>query len=338
MKKSNKINIGLLGIIVALAIFISTRNFGGKSTIEDGKQEYDMSIQDTASITKIVIESKEPDTVELTRVNGEWIVNGKYSARKDAVDVLLETFYGIDLRFYPQEAALENILTRMASYGKEVKVYKNDELIMNFIVGTDNLDQLGTYFLKKGGSTPYAMHIPGFNGYLSSRFFTREDLWKNRTIFGTDNLKIRSAKMEYGIVPEESFEIRQNENGDLTVFDNNGLAIEPFASQHTRFFLGAIRTLKYEGAILEDEKAYSKRDSISNSIPVFELSIVDDLGKKTTLRAHHVQAAPETIDDDGQLRKFDPDHFYAFINDEQFVLIQSYAFDNILKTKEYFKL
>lgn len=337
--KKQLINLTLGTIVLFLGIFLLTRNHSGKSTVDDDRAAYDMAIEDTASVTKIQIISKEPDEVVLTREsNGQWIVNGKFPARHDAVEVLLETFYGVRLRNYPQQSAVENIFRRMASYGKEVKVWSGDELIQDFIVGTDNLDQLGTYMMKKGGDQPFAMHIPGFNGYLSSRFFTREDLWKDRTIFGTDNLDIRTLEMEYGIVPEESFTITQNEESQLNVKDNNGLNIDPFQSQHTRFYLGSIRTLKYEGAILEDEGAYAMRDSIGNSIPVFTLTVTDKNGKTTSLRAHHVFAKPDTYDDKNQPLQWDPDHFYAFINDEQFVLIQTYAFENILKTKEYFRL
>ncbi|GGH77279.1 MAG: hypothetical protein EP346_00650 [Bacteroidetes bacterium] len=336
MKKKSKVNIGLFGIVVAITIFISTRDFGGNSTLNDNREEYDMAVKDTAAITKIVIESKEPGKVELTREGNKWMVNGKYIARPGAIQELLLTFHKVTLRHFPTENAEENILRRMASHGKDVKIYQGDDLVMNFIVGTDNLDQLGTYMMKKGASRPYAMHIPGFNGYLSSRFFTREDLWKYRVIFGTDNLDIRKLTMEYGIVPEESFSIEQNENGDLKVLDNNGLPIEPFNSQHARFYLGSIRTLQYEGAILEDEGAYAKIDSLRNTIPVFKLSVTDKTGETKDIEAFYAPAEPDTYDDAGQPMKYDPDSFYAIINGEQYVLIQTYAFGNILQTKEYF--
>lgn len=336
MKKKSKVNLGLFLIAVAITAYISTRDFGTGS-IDNTEESYNFSVEDTAAISRIEISSKEPDEVKLTRDGNRWLVNDKYPARQDAVEVLLETFYGLRLRYIPQDNAVDNILSRMASYGKEVKVYQGDELVQHFIVGTDNLDQLGTYMLKKDGEQPYAMDIPGFNGFLSSRFFTREDLWRDRTIFGTDNLNIRELTMEYGVVPQEGFRITQDENSSLAVFDDSGLPVDPFNAQHTRFYLGSIRTLKFEGAIIPTDEVWPKRDSVLNSLPVFELAVTDHENRTTTLKAFHVPADPDTYEDSGELMRWNPDRFYAFINDERFVLIQAYAFGNILKTKEYFQ-
>lgn len=338
MKKQQKINLILVAAVVAIVLFIVFNNNSGTSTINNTEDEYSFSVEDTASITKIEISSKEPDTVILTRDGSKWMVNGQFPARHDAVEVLLETFHGIRLRYFPRKNAINNILARMGSYGKEVKVYQGDVLAQHFIVGTDNLDQLGTYMMKVDASQPYAMHIPGFNGYLSSRFFTREDLWRDRTIFGTDNLDIRELRMEYGAIPEEGFKIVQDESSKLAVYDDSGLPIENFSSQRTRYLLGSVRTLKFEGAIIPSDEVWPKLDSIRNSIPVFELTLIDKDNQTKILRAHHVPAQEDTYDDNGRLMIWDPDRFYAFINDKQPVLIQAYAFENLLKTREYFLL
>lgn len=336
MKKNNKINIGLFLIAIAITAYVSTRDFGG-STIEERAEDYDFVVEDTAAVTKIIISDKQPSDVELTRTSEGWIVDGDFAARPDAIEVLLETLHRMRLRNFPQKEAIPTILSRMGTYGKEVKVYKGEELIQHFIVGTDNPDQLGTYMMKVDGDQPYAVFIPGFNGYLSSRFFTRKDLWRDRTIFGTDNLDVRKVEMEYGIVPQEGFSILQNDNGELTVQDWNGASIEPFDAQHTRFFLGSLRTLKYEGMIVESDEVWAKQDSIRNSIPVFELSVTDKDGETKTLSAYHVPPEPDTFDDDGNPRRFDPDRFYAFTGDGRFVLVQTYGLENVLKTHEYFR-
>ncbi len=341
MKKRSIINIGLLVILVAGVLYLTLNNRSSSSTLDNNDMDYDFSVQDTAAITRIVIISRNPDTAVLKRGSYGWTVqtdNGDEPARADAVDVLLETFHDIKLRNFPRKSAEQTILRRMAGYGKEVQVFQGDEMVRNFIVGTDNDDMLGTYMIKKNGTQPYSMHIPSFNGYLSSRFFTRVDQWRDRTIFGIADPQIRSVEMNYQVVPQEGYVIEQEADGSLSVYDDGGLAIEPFNSQHTRYLLASLRTLKYEGAIIETDVVWPKKDSIINSIPVFELEVTPFEGEKITLSAFHVPAEPDTYDDFGQLMQWDPDRFYAYISDGRFVLIQAYAFDNVLKTREYFNL
>ncbi len=339
MKKKQLINIGLFGILIAGGLFLAFQDFDSKSTLRDDEMAYDMAIEDTASITKIVIATRNTqDTATLERTDKGWIVNGQYPARKGAVDELLLTFHDMELRNFPQESAKQTIFSRMMGYGKSVRVYSGDEMVRDIIIGTDQNDLLGTYMMKRSSSTPVAMHIPKLNGYLSSRFFVREYLWRDRTIFGWEDEDISEVIMEYGVIPGESYRIEQTEDNKLIVHDASDLVIEEYDAQHTRYLLNSIRTLQYEGSIIEGEKAYAKMDSITSTIPVFELTVKRFDGEEKTISAYHVPAAPDTYDDLGNPMQFDPDRFYAKISDGRFVLIQEYAFSNVLKTREYFIL
>ena len=58
------------------------------------------------------------------------------------------------------ENSREEIIRRMATYGKEVEVFQADECVAHFYVGTDTQDQLGTYMLKKGAALPSQCTYP----------------------------------------------------------------------------------------------------------------------------------------------------------------------------------
>ena len=88
----------------------------------DSSDSYNFSINDTSSINKIIIWDKSPDTVTLERKNNDWLVNNKFLARTDAIDILLETIYRIRLRNFPQKSALPRILNSMGTYGKHVDI------------------------------------------------------------------------------------------------------------------------------------------------------------------------------------------------------------------------
>ena len=96
MKKN--IILALIVLALAAAGLFLFKSKSGSTSITSASNDYDFAIPDTASITKIVIEDKEPSKVSLTRVNGVWMVNGKAPARVDAIAVLLETFHHIGMK------------------------------------------------------------------------------------------------------------------------------------------------------------------------------------------------------------------------------------------------
>lgn len=338
MKKKQLINLIIFAILVAGGIFLAFQDFDSSSTLGDDELAYDMAIEDTAAVTKFVIINREPDTAILERTNNGWIVNGKYPARQGSVDEVLRTLHLMELRNFPTEAARETVLRRMAGYGRTLQVYVGDELVRDIIIGTQQNDGLGTWMMKRNARTPVAMHVPSENAFLESRFFAREDLWRNRIIFGWPDTEIAEMTMDYQLVPQEGYRIVQTEDSKLAVYDDANIPIEPFDSQHARYLLGSLRTLRYEGAIIETDEAFAKQDSIINSVPVFEMTLKNFDGETKKLSAFHVPAAPDEYDDMGNPRKYDVDRFYAKISDGRFVLIQTYAFENVLKTREYFNL
>jgi hypothetical protein len=306
------------------------------------EQNYDFAYTDTAAVDRIVIWDKTPDTVVLTREKSGWMVNGAYAARPDAVEVILETLHRMALRNFPQKSALPAIVEAMATYGKEVTVYANGEEVKHFYVGTETPDMLGTYMMLHGADQPYAVYIPGFNGYLSSRFFTREDLWRDRTVFGVDHREVREVRMRYFDSTAASVALTRGSDGSYAVYPllANGSKGAPLANPRdlsVQAAFAAFRTLMYEGMIIPTDKIFSKQDSLRKSQPAFELYLRSK-DQDWTLTAYHVPGDPEAVPYEGApASRFDPDRFYAFLSDGRFVLIQRHGFQSALFSLRSFR-
>jgi hypothetical protein len=306
------------------------------------EQNYDFAYTDTAAVDRIVIWDKTPDTVVLTREKSGWKVNGAYAARPDAVEVILETLHRMALRNFPQKSALPAIVEAMSTYGKEVTVYANGEEVKHFYVGTETPDMLGTYMMLHGADQPYAVYIPGFNGYLSSRFFTREDLWRDRTVFGVDHREVREVRMRYFDSTAASVALTRGSDGSYAVYPllANGSKGAPLANPRdlsVQAAFAAFRTLMYEGMIIPTDKIFSKQDSLRKSQPAFELYLRSK-DQDWTLTAYHVPGDPEAVPYEGApASRFDPDRFYAFLSDGRFVLIQRHGFQSALFSLRSFR-
>lgn len=301
------------------------------------KEQYNMAYEDTAQVTKIVISDKSPARVELTRVQGGWVVGPqKHPVRKDAIQDLLHTIGSIKMRSFVQEKAIPAVLQRMDTYGKWVEVYAGEALVANYIVGTETPDMLGTYYKKVDSELPFAMHIQGFNGYTTTRFITEETLWYDRTVFGLTEAEIASVELFNPMRYSEGWKI-QRAGGENASWEMIGGEMEPLEVSdplNVHRAVASLKTLKYEGVIIPSDNIWSAKDSIFNATPAFEMTVVTTAGTQHKVQAFYKK--PEgaiTHRGDGTPYDFDPDRFYAKLDDGRMVLIQRYAWSHVLRTR-----
>lgn len=336
MKSKNLVYLLVLVVLLGVAGWlISNRNEQGSL---ERKLDYEFGIKDTASIDKIIIKDKRPSSVTLTRDEGFWVVNNEYRARKEAMNTLLETLHRMEMRNFIEERMKPTVLKRMSVFGKEVQIYQNGKLLKTFFVGTETHDEMATYMMNKASDAPFAVNIPGFNGYLSSRFFTQAELWRSRDVTLMNPRSIREVQMVYPDSLNKSFKI--------TVFSPDSLYLTNLEDEKVvrqasrvkmRIYLAASSRIKYEGAILPTDPIYQRRDSLLASTPVFYITIKDNNGKSTRLEGYKVRGPAELPDPTLDVPEFDPDRLHAFIDRERMVLIQYYGLQHIFKPIDHFK-
>lgn len=337
----NKNIIYLLLFIVLLGVagWLITDDSEGGTISREGKEAYDFTIKDTAAVDKIILRDKTPNEVILSRGENGWLVNNEHKARKEAINTLLETLTRMEMRNFIQDKMQQTVIKRMAVYGKEVEIYQNGELHKVIFVGTEAQDEMATYMMLKGSDQPFAVYIPGFNGFLSTRFFTQPYLWKSRDVITINPKNIREIQMIYPDSVQASFKLNRFSADSLYVTRlEDGNVLQKRNAVNTNLFLSAFKNLKYEGAILETDKIYAKRDSLLASQPVFKLKITDIDGHETELTGFHIKAPLESYDPDVALKEFDPDRMHGFINDKQMVLLQYYGLRHVLKGYSYFSM
>lgn len=332
--KKTYIYSAIIIVLAALAWWLVERN-QSPTTIRKMEDNWNFTIKDTASITRIEISDKVPSAVTLTRTPEGWSVNEKYPARPDAIEILLETMHRMTMRNFVPEPAIPTVTKRLAVFGKEVKVYSGKKLIKHFFVGPETADQLGTYMMLVGADAPYSVFIQGFNGYLNSRFFTEEELWRDRTIFDLSVSEIKSVEMEFTGRPESSFRVENNGENHI-LYDWDGQAVPDAKRINLNIFMGSFRTAKYEAIIIPSDGIWNRRDSLLSFNPVFVLTVNDTEGNKHTLTAYHKGPDKDQLDEDGNPLIYDPNRLYAFTNDDLWVLIQYFGLRNIIVEKDFF--
>ena len=325
--KKNLIGLVILLILGTLAFVVFKQR--GSGTIKP--ELHDFAVEDTSAITKIFLADKTGQTVVLERVGpAEWTINKNHKARKDAVDVLLKTIKRVEMKAPVANSAHDNIVKLMAGKSTKVEIYQGSKKIKTYYVSDATQDNMGTYMLIEGSRTPFICHIPGFYGYLTSRFMVRPLEWRDTEIFSQRLPQIAEVKVEFHQEPERSFKITHSAERVVELFKLHPVEarLENMDTVFVKRYLLGYRNVRFEGIQPYDQE---RVDSIVNSPAYFTITLTDRQGVKHTVTSYRLPGNPGAIDANDEPLVWDPDRMHGVIdgNEREIVLIQYFTFDRL---------
>jgi hypothetical protein len=313
MPKKQLFYLTLIILMAALIWFLSNDK---KSTIS---VENNFAICDTASVSKIFIADRNGTTITLNRNQKNWVVNNKYRVRKDAIKTILTTINQIRIQRPVSRKAFDNVIKNLATTGIKIEIYTNQETPeKTYTIGSSTSNHLGTYMFLAGSETPFVVHIPSFNGFLSPRYGIQgnkisEKGWRTTNIFSLKSENIARVIVNHIQQPEKSFSLTTD---SMILLNNSGNEVS-FNQEKVLSLLNAFKLLNCESYKNEKEK-------IEFSTPLHEVIVNND-----TLRTYAIG--------NGKLLKDKKDNFtvkrmHATLNNGELMLIQDYVFNKVLIT------
>ena len=323
MKKTG-IFILVLAVLAISAYFLTQTNTG--STLE--ANERDFAVTDTAGISRIFMADKKGNSVSLSRAGNYWVVNDKVKARPDAVKLLLETINGLRVKAPVSKSAYDRVIRNLASNSTKVEIYMGDEKPAKvFYVGGPTQEHTGTYILLEGASKPFVMHIEGFFGFLTPRFFVNAKQWQNNGVFNYEYGDIAVLDVQYPMEQERGYQIKAVDSVKYALFTAKGDAVEGFNAGAVAGHLALFDDLNFEG--FEETKSETFIDSVKSSVPYKVVTITDKAGDKREAKFFKKPMPPGSVDFDYNPLYFDADRMYILIDNERFVIGQYFVFDKI---------
>ena len=326
-------NLRILYILIFITavtggVWLYTQPAGQLTSIEGT----DFAVDDTSTIDKIFIADMDGKSVTLTRPEqGKlWDLNGRFKAREDAVTLLLKTFKRAAIQGPVAEAAEPNVVRLISARGKKVEVYQGgDTPVKTWYVGTATPSHTGTYMVLETpqgrGAKPYVVHMEGFTGYLSTRFFTSERDWRFTGLF--NHPKRSLSRVEVRNLDEEgqSYMLSSKEDGTLALRDLEG---NPQAYRDTsglrQHFL---RFKKVHLETYESRLDEAVEDSLRAASGAFELTTWNKRGARAFLTVHW---KPGTDAVTGEVGK-DLEQLYGVTSEGEVVLLQRFVFDPLIR-------
>ena len=299
----------LILLISALIWLLSTDK---KSTITN---DNNFSVSDTASVSKIFIADRSGKTITLDRTEKTWTVNNKYEVRKDAITTILNTIHQIRIQRPVPKESLDGVIKDLATTGVKVEIYTNKKTpIKTYTIGSPTSNHLGSYMLLNGAQTPFIVHIPSFNGFLSPRYGIQgqrlnEKDWRATTVFKFKVEDIIRVCVNNPHKSEQSFTLNTK---PITLFNHKGDQVS-FKQEKVLALLNSFRKLNCE--------SFKEEYKLGSSALLYELIINND-----TLRTYSFSKDEDNTDNSNVKR------MYATLNNGELMLIQDYVFNKVLIT------
>lgn len=342
MGSNKKIRIAALSVLLlsGISFWIITKNQSG--TIR--KELFDFAVTDTASINRIYMVNTAGTQITLEKQSaGQWQVNGKFKARNDAIKNLMTCMKEMQVKMPVAKSAIENVSKQLATSSTKVEIYQNDKLVKMYYVGSDTQDGLGTFMLLtdiesgENSTLPFIMFIPGFNGFLSIRYFMDEDLWRDRSVFAFYPDQIASISVDYTHLLDSSFTLTLSNSNSISLADSKGKNIPDFDTLRAKQYLNYYSNIQYES--LRNDLSPTFKDSVLSKGAVHVITLTDREGKKHIVKTFSKPADPNSVDQvTGKPLTEDLERMYALINnDKDLVVIQYFVFGKLFPSPTYFK-
>lgn len=290
----------------------------------------DFAVEDTARIDKVFLSDMTGNQTTLTRKKEGWYVNDEMPANKVSVDILLGTLKRMTVKRPVSLKARNNVIKDMASSAVKVELYNDGEKLKTIYVGGSTPGELGTYMaLDIGGEKePYVIHIPGFDGYLSTRFFADPEQWRSRKVFDYNPVNIQSVSVSYKKDPDQSFIIKRTGSGYTLTSPKTNETVKDVNQNNIKRYLVLFKNIQYERVL--EMSGQMVRDSLGvlNPDVIINVTADDRPAKSVTLYAiKPPKVNPERKDED--LKTF---QYFATSNARHEVMImQSTVLDPVLQ-------
>ena len=324
----------LLILVTAVAAGVRYMDLKEAADITRTAEASEFAVQDTSLVDKIFIADKDGNSALLERTGERyWKLNGLHFARKDAVDLLLKTFKRARVQRPVPKAELDNVNRLLAGRGKKVEIYQGgDRPVKTWYIGTSTQNHTGTYMVladENGqlAAEPFIVHMEGFTGFRSTRFFTEEREWRYTGVFDYPGASLNKVEIE-SVDAHKVYSIASDSAGVISV--TGGRLVNRMDTLFWQDRFNLFRKVHLE--TYNNHLTETAQDSLLNrATPAFNLRAWSE-GDSVPNQISLYWKAPvsDTYDDNGNLNQWDGARMYAAYKGEV-VLVQRFVFDPLLQ-------
>lgn len=320
-RKRGRIVVYVIPLIILTIFLLRERSpFGGKNT--------SFAIAPQSKISKIDLNDGSKRVI-LEKKGDDWLVDGKFEARKNAILFMLKIFEEIKIKSPVSQGILNDEIAKNGIPPVRVRIFQGRKLIKSFIVYRTSSNSYGNIMKMRTSSKPYIVSIPGIETDIGASFSTDELYWLPYTVFNLLPSQIARISLENESDKGNSFSISISGTVlSLKEIDKDEDLIG-WDTARVKRYITYFTHVPYESPA--SEITVTERDEIEKSVPAFTLSVIKTDGKIISVILW------EKWSIENGTRKKDTDRIWAKISDRAGLFILRYMdIDPILKKRSYF--
>lgn len=342
----------MLAIGCVLLVLWKTKVIFNKSDIQ-----VDMfAVKDTATITRVFLADMHENTVLLTKTAEGWRVSDTVPVIAGKIESLLSTMQNLRVQQPASKNSIDNINRMMAAGAIKVEIYENAPLFtlfkkgffvkerrtLTYYMGPATQSNTSNYAILEGREEmPCIVYLPGFRGFVTTRYSPFIEDWVSHRLFDTKLTRIQEVTVTDYDHPEQSFRIEKAGARFFHLYNGQNQMITQYDTSKVINYLSDFRNRNYESLVTEMEP--NKRDSIIRSSLFKTIRLTDVNGKTDELSFYRMDSDLDYYDEEGNHIDdieflYNRDRCYAILNGnkQQLYRVQYYHFDRLLQPFSYF--
>ncbi len=290
----------------------------------DSKTKF--NVTDTSKISRIEILGQN-ELLEFERKSVGWSVNEKYSALPEAVDYLLRLSLNIVIKAPVSKEENDSLFNSIKNNFKKIIFFEDNEIVKTWFLGKFSKQDEGTYALVDENSKVLIISVPGLTNDLDKNIPSHKFLWITAKIFEYEPNDIVMINVEYPMKPDDSFKISFKKNNETDFYCEN----KHFGEKEKNIlaigaYLSYFKSVKFNSFLQDFSK--NQKDSLLKETPFFVIEVKNKNGVINSLKAFYIKNEKNEIDNNSYL---------GVLNESEFVKVDFFDTDLIMKTPEYFK-
>ncbi|MBM3454719.1 MAG: hypothetical protein FJX80_06180 [Bacteroidetes bacterium] len=296
------------------------------------------AIDDTNSISKIIITDAFSKTFELNRSGDSWVDKNGQCVFKEGVHNILEASAKIQFKAYLNEKAEKVFYKLMQTNHIKVDFYQNGNFSKRWYIGPSAQDHNGQIMILEGpnkekSNQPLIMSLRGISGIIEPRFFADPRKWLCTGIFNLESEKISKVDVSFSQENYRNFSI-ENFGSNFSV-KSNGIALSAIDTSNVIRYLQKYKRVNFESANYELNKLQC--DSLLKAVPFCTLSLTErGTTSPVVLKMHRIRVNEPQENEFGELVNMDMNKFWCVLPTKEIVKCQYFVFNHLILGDVYF--
>lgn len=215
MNRNLLLTVGLFLVLAGAAVLVVV---GPRLVEARERRARTFSFPDTAALVEIRLIEKHVDTVFRQillrrQKDGSWLIGDTLEVFSQPLQTLLHTLVVQTPRAPVATTAVRNVLKFLKEHRVEVFLRFKDGREEVFYVGGPTPDQRASYMLRPGSDQPYEVFVPGFEGYVTSRYYPDISVWQPNVLFEVRPVDLQAIQLEWVGEPAQSWKLERSQPG-----------------------------------------------------------------------------------------------------------------------------